>query len=310
MSHIPVLLNEVLEYLNAGRGGKFVDGTVGGGGHLQAILDSNPNNEVLGIDLDQTSLYKLKSELTQGGLDQKAKLVAGNYANIDKILSEIGWTSVDGILLDLGFSSLQLDEVTRGFSFGQIGPLDMRYNSEQELTADGVVNHYHPKDLERVISTFGEEKFARRITDKIIESRQAGSIESTVQLAEVIRKAIPLPVRFKASDSIRRVFQAIRIEVNKELENLRKSLPKILNALNPKGRLVIISFHSLEDRIVKEFFAHESKDCVCPPEFPTCICDKASTIRILTRKPVIATEQEMAENPRSKSAKLRAAEKT
>ncbi len=307
--HVPVLLNQTLEYLNAKKTGKFVDGTVGGGGHLRAVLNSNPENHVLGIDLDQASLYKLKAELTQEGLDQRSKLVSGNYANIDTILSEVGWDKVDGILLDLGFSSLQLDEFTRGFSFASDGPLDMRYNTDQELSAADVVNGYHPKDLERVISDYGEERLAKRIVAKIIEARKTSPIATTGQLAEVIKKAVPLPIRFKATENVRRVFQAIRIEVNKELENLKKALPKMLSALNPEGRLVVISFHSLEDRIVKEFFVSEAKDCVCPPEFPTCVCGKASTVRILTRKPVMASEDEIQNNPRSKPAKLRAIEK-
>ncbi len=309
MPHVPVLLNEVLEYLNVKKGGFFVDGTAGGGGHIRAILAANPKNQVLGIDLDQTSLQKLKDELTQEGLDQKIKLVWGSYANIDKILSEVGWSAVDGILLDLGFSSLQLDDSSRGFSFANDGPLDMRFDQSQELTASEVVNRYHPKDLEKVITEYGEERLAKKIVAKIIEARKTGRIATTNQLAEIIRRAIPLPIRFKASDNIRRVFQAIRIEVNQELKNLRNVLPKLIKILNPQGRLVIISFHSLEDRIVKEFFVSESKDCVCPPDFPTCVCDKASTVRILTRKPITATEAESLENPRSKSAKLRVAEK-
>jgi 16S rRNA (cytosine1402-N4)-methyltransferase len=309
MSHVPVLLSEVLEYLNVKKGGKFVDGTVGGGGHLRAILKANAQNEILGIDLDQASLYKLKQELVEEGLDQKVKLIHGSYANINKILSEAGFGPVDGILLDLGFSSLQLDDHTRGFSFATDGPLDMRYNRDAQLSATSVVNQYGPQDLERVISEYGEERFARRIAGKIVETRKSEPITTTKQLFEIIRTSLPLPVRFKASDHIRRVFQAIRIEVNQELMNLSEVLPKMLRLLNPGGRIVIISFHSLEDRIVKEFFVTEAKDCVCPPEFPTCVCDKASTIRILTRKPITASIEEIAMNPRSKSAKLRAAEK-
>lgn len=309
MSHIPVLLKETVLYLNAKKGGLFIDGTVGGGGHAFAILAENPANQVLGIDLDQASLYKLRGELAQRSLDQKIKLAQGSYANIDKILPEMGIDKVDGILLDLGFSSLQLDEPDRGFSFTVAGPLDMRFDREQEITAEEVINRYHPKDLERVISDYGEEKFAKRIVANIIEARKSAPIETTKQLTEIIKKSIPLPVRFKSSDNIRRVFQAIRIEVNGELDNLKKVLPKAVSVLKPSGRLVIISFHSLEDRIVKEFFVNESKGCICPPEFPTCICDKASSLKILTRKPVTASEEEASNNPRSKSAKLRAAEK-
>jgi 16S rRNA (cytosine1402-N4)-methyltransferase len=309
MPHIPVLLNETIQYLNAKKGGIFIDGTVGGGGHLKAILAENFQNQVIGVDLDQASLYKLKGELTLSGLDQRSKLVQGSYANIDKILHELGVGSVDGVLLDLGFSSLQLDEPDRGFSFAEDGPLDMRFDREAEKTAESIVNRYQPKDLEKVIFEFGEEKFAKRIVSNIIEARKISPIATTKQLAEIVRKSIPLPIRFKASDSIRRVFQAIRIEVNQELNNLKIVLPKILKVLNPEGRIVIISFHSLEDRIVKEFFVTESKGCVCPVEFPTCVCDKASSLKILTRKPIAASEEEINNNPRSKPAKLRAAEK-
>lgn len=309
MAHVPVLLKETLEYLNASKAGKFVDGTLGGGGHLRAILSRNNANQVLGIDLDQASLRNLESELTEEGLNQKTKLVSGNYANIGQILQHVGWDQVDGILLDLGFSSLQLDEPSRGFSFATTGPLDMRYDRNQETTAETVVNRYSPKDLQKIIEDYGEERLSRRIGEAIVKARREKSITTTEQLAEVIRKAIPLPIRFKSSDNIRRVFQAIRIEVNQELENLKKALPQMVGALAPQGRLVVISFHSLEDRIVKEYFVSEAKDCVCPPEFPTCVCGKTSTVRILTRKPITASEEEIKQNPRSKPAKLRAIEK-
>jgi 16S rRNA (cytosine1402-N4)-methyltransferase len=309
MGHVSVLPNEVLEFINAKRGGRFVDATVGGGGHIRAILESNPQNSAVGIDLDQTSLDKLREEFIQKGLGQRVKLVAGNYKDIDRILESVNWSAVDGVLLDLGFSSVQLDDANRGFSFAKTGPLDMRYSSTNELTAEEVVMRYTQKDLERIISDYGEERLSRRISQKIVEARKNGPIKTTTELASIIKTAIPLPIRFKAPDHIRRVFQAIRIEVNSELENLKQVLPKILSALNPKGRLVVISFHSLEDRIVKEFFVSEAKDCVCPPEFPTCVCNKASSVRILTRKPVMATDEEINTNPRSKPAKLRAIEK-
>ena len=307
--YIAVLLKEVLEYLNSKNGGKFVDATVGSGGHIKAILESNPKNLGLGIDLDQTSLDKLRDKLTRIGLSQRLKLVAGNYRDIDRILSDMGWLKVDGILLDLGFSSVQLNDPSRGFSFASEGLLDMRYDQSAELTADSVVNRYHPKDLERIIFAYGEEKLTRRIVAKIVATRKISQIKTTTELAAVIKSTVPLPRRFKAADHIRRVFQAIRIEVNSELKNLTAALPKMLEALNPQGRLAVISFHSLEDRIVKEFFVSEAKDCVCPPEFPTCICNKASTLRILNKKPIVASDEEVAINSRSKSAKLRVVEK-
>ena len=291
--HVPVLLEEVLENINAKKGGKFVDATAGAGGHLQAIQAANPDNEVLGLDLDP----------------QLPSIVVGNYKNLDKLLVEHGWTKVDGILLDLGFSSLQLDNPDRGFKFATQGLLDMRYDKTQTLTAHEVVNRYHPKDLERVIKQYGEENLSRKIVEKIVAARKLHPIETTTELANLIRSAVPMPIRFKADNNIRRTFQAIRIEVNAELDNLKLALPIMLDALETKGRLVVISFHSLEDRIVKEFFNQASKDCVCPPEFPTCVCDKVSTMRIITRKPIVATEEEVIKNPRSKSAKLRVAEK-
>lgn len=309
MNHIPVLLKETIEYLNVSKGKKFVDATVGSGGHTREILKANPSARVLGIDLDQASLDKLKVELVQEGLSQRVKLVHGNYRNIESIVEQVGWEKVDGIILDLGFSSLQLDDPARGFSFQQKAVLDMRFDQSASLTAQEVVNRYQPKDLEKVLFKFGEEKFARKITSAIVAERKLGPIQTTSQLAEIVRLAIPAPIRFKSKDNIRRVFQAIRIEVNAELENLKIGLPKMLQLLNENGRLAVISFHSLEDRIVKNFFVEESKGCVCPVEFPTCVCDKVSSLRILTRKPIIATQEEIALNPRSKSAKLRAVEK-
>src|SRR3989344_1523241 len=272
--HVPVLLKETLEYLNAASGGRFADGTVGSGGHTIAILNSNPVNQVLGIDLDQTSLDKLRERLVQESLNQRATLVKGNYVDLDSICAEHSITELDGILLDLGFSSDQVDQAKRGFSFQSEGPLDMRFDSSSKVTAEQVVNHYHVHEL-----------------------------------AEIIKQALPKPIQFKAADSQRRIFQALRIEVNRELVNLKTVLPKCLKLLKPAGRLVVISFQSLEDRIVKEFFNEQARECVCPPEFPTCVCDKISTLRILTRKPATASEEEIKTNSRSKPAKLRAAQK-
>ncbi len=309
MTHIPVLLKEVVEQFNVSSGTKFLDATVGGGGHSEAILAANKGASVLGIDLDQTSLDKLREQLVQKGLGQRIILVQGNYKDIDKIIEDSGFGSVNGIILDLGFSSMQVDDNSRGFSFQTDGPLDMRYDLSSELTAEKVVSSYSPKDLEQVISDYSEDRFARRIAASIIRARKEKPLKTTSDLAEAVRRAIPLPIRFRSADSVRRVFQAIRIEVNRELDNLKEFLPKALAALSPGGRLAIISFHSLEDRIVKEFFNQEAKDCVCPPQFPTCVCDKASTVRVLTRKPIVADSEEQDRNPRSKSAKLRVAEK-
>lgn len=307
--HVPVLLKETLEFLNATSGQKFIDCTVGFGGHTSAILEANPKNTVLGIDLDQSSLDKLEHTLAQRGLNQRVTLVQGNFKDLEKIIFENEFGLADGVLLDLGFSSWQLDNAERGLSFQADGPLDMRLNLQAKKKAGDVVNSYGPKDLEKVIKDYGEDRFARAITANIIKARKVKKIESTFQLAEIIRASIPAPVRYKANDNIRRVFQALRIEVNGELDSLRTVLPLALKILKPGGRLVVISFHSLEDRIVKEFFNTKAKDCVCPPDFPTCVCDKESELTVLTRKPVIASEEEAKINPRSKSAKLRAAEK-
>ncbi|MEO8065769.1 MAG: 16S rRNA (cytosine(1402)-N(4))-methyltransferase RsmH [Candidatus Doudnabacteria bacterium] len=309
MPHIPVLVKEALYYLNLEKGLKFIDGTAGSGGHIFAAASLNPKAEILGIDLDQASMANLQIEVDQKSLSQRVKLAHGNYKDIDKIVTDLRFGPADGILLDLGFSSIQLDDQSRGFSFQTDSPLDMRYDRDAKLTAAEVVGRYHQKELETLIRQYGEEKFYRRIAASIIRERKLKPIETSGQLAEAIGKAVPAPVRYKADDSVRRVFQAIRIEVNDELENLKQFLPKALNMLNPGGRLVIISFQSLEDRIVKEFFRDQAKDCVCPPQFPTCICDKVSELRILTRKPVTASEEEILNNPRSKPAKLRAAEK-
>jgi 16S rRNA (cytosine1402-N4)-methyltransferase len=309
MSHIPVLLNEVLQYINADKGGKFIDATVGGGGHMFAMLGANAKTKVMGIDLDQTSLDNLGERVAQKSLSQRTTLVQGNFKNIDELAVRNGFSAVDGILLDLGYSSIQLDDAKRGLSFQIDGQLDMRLDPSAEKTASQVVNHYQPHRLEKVITDFGEEKFARRITTAIMSVRKTKTIESTAELAEIIRQAIPGAIRFKANDNIRRVFQAIRIEVNDELESLKEVLPKAFGLLKPGGRLVIISFHSLEDRIVKEYFVAQAKGCVCPPDFPTCVCGKLPALKILTKKPIIAGEAEIELNSRSKSAKLRAVEK-
>ncbi len=293
--HVPVLLKETIEYLNAKSGKIFVDGTVGDGGHIFALASANTNSEILGIDLDQTSLNNLQNQVNQKGLSQKVKLVHGNFRDLEKFIE----TPVDGILLDLGFSSAQLDDPARGLSFQTDGPLDMRFDKSSPLTAEEVVNTYSEKDLERIITEYGEDRFAHQIASSIVKARKQEPIATTLELGSLI----PHP------DGRRRVFQAIRIEVNRELENLKEFLPKAMKLLNPSGRLVIISFHSLEDRIVKEFFNEKAKGCVCPPEFPVCVCGKASEARILTRKPVVATEEEIKSNPRSKPAKLRALEK-
>jgi 16S rRNA (cytosine1402-N4)-methyltransferase len=309
MAHIPVLLKPTLEYLNAAAGERFIDCTAGGGGHIRAVLEINPAARVLGLDWDQASLDKLAQAFAQEGLGPKVTLVPGNYREMEKIAKAQEFAPADGILLDLGFSSLQLDDPARGFSFQADGPLDMRYSAGQNKTAQQIVNRYSALELARVFKDYGEEKFARRLATGIVKFRTAESIATTGQLASAIISSLPGSVRFKATETLRRIFQALRLEVNQELDNLQTGLPQAMRLLKPGGRLVVISFHSLEDRIVKEFFAHEAKGCVCPPEFPTCVCGKASTARILTRKPITADDAELAANSRAASAKLRALEK-
>ncbi|HEV8601692.1 MAG TPA: 16S rRNA (cytosine(1402)-N(4))-methyltransferase RsmH [Patescibacteria group bacterium] len=309
MTHIPVLLNEVLEYVGANKGKKFIDGTVGDGGHALALLDKNPEAKVLGLDLDQGSLDRLAVKLEEKNLISRINLKRGSFARIKQFADEDGFNPVSGVILDLGFSSSQLDEPARGLSFQNSGPLDMRFDQSQRLTAGEVINKYPEAKLENVIKTYGEERFSRKIALKIIETRKESPIENTAELFKIIKEALPKNLKHKASDSARRVFQALRIEVNSELKNLTAALEQILEILEPEGRMAIISFHSLEDRIVKRFLLENSKGCICPPEFPTCVCKKGARLRILTRKPVIAQEQEIQANSRSKPAKLRAAEK-
>lgn len=306
--HVPVLLKESLHYLNAASGGKFIDGTAGDGGHTLGLLRASSGTEVLAIDWDGQAVRRLEEKLKDENLDKRCAVLQGNYADISK-LADSNFRAVDGIILDLGFSSRQIDEPARGFSFQQSGPLDMRYDIGNKLTAEQVVNRYTETKLTEVIKKYGEEKFSKRIASEIVAFRKISPITDTAQVFRLITQALPGKFKHKAQDAARRVFQALRIEVNHELDNLRQALPQLLGILKPGGRMVIISFHSLEDRIVKQFFAQEAKDCVCPPEFPACVCSKTSRLRVLTRKPVQASEEEIKINPRSNSAKLRAAEK-
>lgn len=307
--HTPVLLSEVLKYLNVNRGEKFIDGTVGDGGYAQAILESNKKAKVLGIDLDQASLSKLRERFAERNLDQRFEGVSGNYAAIGKIAQAHGFAPASGVVLDLGFSSGQVDDPRRGFSFQTEGPLDMRYDQSQKRTAAEIINFYSSDRLEKIIREFGEERYSRNIAKKIIAARETDKIETTGRLAQIIRRAVPPGPNMRVNDSVRRVFQALRIEVNDELDNLRQALPQIMDILTLGGRVVVLSFHSLEDRIVKEFFKFEVLGCVCPKSFPECVCGKIPRLAILTKKPVTALEPEIGQNPRSKPAKLRAAEK-
>lgn len=306
-NHIPVLLNEAIEGLKIKSDGIYVDGTLGGGGHSKEIVKRLSTGKLIGIDQDLNALAKAREVLKS--YEDRVVFVHNNFSNIDYILDELGIEKVDGILLDLGVSSHQLDEETRGFSHNKDAQLDMRMDETSEFSAWDVVNKYSVKDLERIIWDYGEERWAKRIAQFIVEERKYKPINTTLELVSIIKKAIPKGAREEGHHPAKRTFQAIRIEVNRELDVLKESIPKMVRRLNPRGRLAIITFHSLEDRIVKESFKELNKDCICPPRLPQCICNKVKEIEIITRKPIIPSEDEINKNPRSRSAKLRIGEK-
>jgi 16S rRNA (cytosine1402-N4)-methyltransferase len=304
-AHIPVLLSETLEYLDPRPGQNIVDATLGGGGYTSAILEKvRPDGKVLAIDLDEDAIenFKVTSDKSQV---TNLKLVQGNFAGIDKIIGNHKFPPPDGIVADLGLSSYEL--MHRGISFQTDQPLDMRFDLSQPLDAKFILNNYDEKRLTKIFEDYGEEKFARQIARKILENRNKKlEIKNTTDLYQIIVNALPKPVKHKADDSARRIFQALRIEVNHELNNLEEFLPKAFDVLAPGGRLVVVSFHSLEDRIVKQFFVGLTKGCVCPIDFPQCICGKNPKAKILTKKPVTASAEELTINPKAKPAKLRA----
>lgn len=305
--HVSVLLNEVIQGLNIKEDGIYIDGTLGGAGHSSSIVSKLKEGKLIGIDQDQEALEKAASVLKDNL--NKVILVHNNYENIDRVLKELEIDKVDGILLDLGVSSYQLDKESRGFSHNKDAPLDMRMDSTSTFTAWDVVNKYTQKQLEEIIWNYGEDRWAKRIAEFIVEERASKTIDTTLQLVTAIKKAIPKQVRMEGHHPAKKTFQAIRIEVNRELEVLQNSIEKMVHLLNPGGRLVIITFHSLEDRIVKEKFKELYKDCICPPQMPVCTCDKKREIEIITRKPITPGKNELEINPRSRSAKLRIAEK-
>lgn len=307
--HKPVLFQEVLEALNVKSGGKFIDATVGFGGHTLGILQANNKNTVLGLDWDQRLVALSAQRLNEAYVSDRCKLIVSDYTNLKEQAELNDFKIVDGILIDLGFSSAQLDDPSRGLSFQTDGPLDMRYSVDNPLTAGEVLNNYSQDRLEEIFKEFGEERFARQIARAVLFFRKTGEVKTTAQLSEVIESALPGKVRHKASDSKRRIFQALRIEVNHELENIKKFLPQAFTLLRRGGRLAVISFHSLEDRIIKRFFVQNSKNCICPKEVPVCACDNKPSIKIITKKPIVASEAEIRENSRSASAKMRVGEK-
>ena len=312
--HIPVLYDKVVDFLNPKPDGVYIDGTVGLGGHSAAILEiSAPSGRVIGIDLDVEALTVAESRLHAFG--ERSSLINGNFAEMDVLLERHSVHAVDGILLDLGVSSLQLDTPHRGFSFNHTGPLDMRMDLEQgldsteptALTAMKVVNDSTQDVLVDIFKRYGEERFAKRIADRVVQARQKESIATTTQFAEIVKQAVPQK-RFKIHPATR-VFQALRIHVNAELENLVSGLDVAISLLKPGGCLCVITFHSLEDRIVKRCFQTCARTCICPPKTPICICEHKPSVEIVTKRPVLPSENEIQHNRRARSAKLRAARK-
>ncbi len=304
--HQPVLLKEVLEYLNPNSGGIYVDGTLGGGGHAGEILRlSSPDGLLIGIDQDAEALAAARQKLAAFG--QRLFLFQDNFVNLERVLDQAGVDRVNGILLDLGVSSYQLDNPERGFSYMQDAPLDMRMDQSRGYTAYQVVNELSAAELTRIIRDYGEERFAAKIAAALKKSREP--IRTTGQLAEIIKAAIPARNRREGPHPAKRTFQAIRIEVNRELEIIPSAIKAAIKRLHLQGHLAIISFHSLEDRLVKKTFAELANPCTCPRDFPVCVCGKKPQVKNLTGKGIIAGEEELKQNPRARSARLRVVEK-
>ena len=303
-NHTSVLLNETIEGLKIKPDGIYVDGTLGGGGHSFEIAKRlNDNGRLIGIDQDEAAILAAGERLKDFG--DKVTIVRSNYRNALSVLHDLGIEKIDGMMLDLGVSSYQLDTQERGFSYRYDAPLDMRMDLRQTLTAKDIVNGYSETELFHIIRDYGEDRFAKNIAKHIVMARAKKPIETTGELNEIIRAAIPAKMRAEGGHPSKRTYQAIRIECNKELEVLKESLEELIGILNPGGRLCIITFHSLEDRIVKTAFKKAENPCTCPPSFPVCVCGKKSQGKVITGKPVLPCEEEMESNPRSKSAKLR-----
>ena len=306
--HKSVLLYETVDQLNIKPDGIYVDGTLGGGGHSYEIASRlSDKGRLIGIDQDEDDI-KAASERLKPFMD-RVTIVRNNYCNMDKVLDELSIDKVDGIMLDLGVSSYQLDTAERGFTYNVDAKLDMRMDQRQEVTARDIVNDYSEYDLYRIIRDYGEDRFAKNIAKHIVAARQKKPIETTFELNEIIKAAIPMKVRATGGHPSKRTYQAIRIELNRELEVLENSIDMMIDRLNKGGRLCIITFHSLEDRIVKVRYKNNENPCTCPPSFPTCVCGKKSKGKVITRKPIIPSEEELEENSRSKSSKLRVFER-
>ncbi|MBE5949269.1 MAG: 16S rRNA (cytosine(1402)-N(4))-methyltransferase RsmH [Lachnospiraceae bacterium] len=307
--HKSVLLQECIDGLKIKADGIYVDGTLGGAGHSYEICKNlGENGRLIGIDQDADAIVAATERLSV--FSDKVTVVRSNYCRIRQVMNELNISGVDGILLDLGVSSYQLDTAERGFTYREPdAPLDMRMDVRQELTARDIVNEYSEMELYRIIRDYGEDKFAKNIAKHIVKARQEHPIETAGELVELIRNAIPAKVRATGGHPAKRTFQAIRIECNKELEVLKESLDDMIDLLNPGGRLCIITFHSLEDRIVKVHFKQSENPCICPPDFPVCVCGKQPKGHNVTRKPVLPSDEELEFNKRSQSAKLRIFEK-
>ncbi len=305
--HESVLPEETIEYLNIKPDGIYVDGTLGGAGHSLRILEHLTSGKLIGIDQDAEALEAAAQRLSQ--YKDQAILVKDNFVNIEDVLKQLNIEKVDGILLDIGVSSYQIDNPERGFTYREDAPLDMRMDRERPLSAKEVVNTYSKEDLARIIRIYGEENFASNIAKHIVNEREKAPIETTGQLAKIVEQAIPAKVRKGKKGFAKKTFQAIRIEVNSELDVLKDSIDTMIDLLNPGGRLCIITFHSLEDRIVKEAFRRNQEPCTCPRDFPVCVCGKVSKGHVLTKRPVIPTSEECSRNKRATSAKLRVFEK-
>ena len=300
--HEPIMLNEVIENLNIKENGIYVDGTIGGAGHSSKIVERLKGGFLIGIDRDEEALEVSRKRLSGY---QNVKYVHGRHEEIKTYVNELGIDEVDGILLDLGVSSYQVDEGSRGFSYTKDSLLDMRMDKEQTLTAEDVVNSYSKAELEKIFSDYGEEKFSKKIADRIVKCRESKQIKTTYELADIIRSA----VQKDQVDSFKRIFQALRIEVNGELKELNNTLVDAIKLLNIGGRLCVITFHSLEDRIVKNTFTEMQGKCTCPKDFPKCVCGYKSYGKVITKKPLVPTDDEQMRNPRSRSAKMRVFER-
>ena len=305
--HVSVLLEECIDALNIKPDGIYVDGTLGGAGHSSRIAAKLTTGRLIGIDRDPVALKAAGERLAPFGA--RVTLVHSNFADMDSALKDLGISGVDGILLDLGVSSPQLDDGQRGFSYMADAPLDMRMNSEDTLDAKQIVNQWSYEELKRILYDYGEERYAPRIASAICKRREEKPIETTLELVDIIRGAMPAAALREKQHPAKRSFQAIRIAVNDELGSVERVMERAVPCLNPGGRLAVITFHSLEDRIVKNAMAKAAKGCTCPPEFPVCVCGKKPQVKLVTRKPIISGDEELERNPRARSAKLRVCEK-